>query len=469
MRFVSLTVQLMTNNIKQILFAIFCVAIGLAGCVKTDLTKYSKDSLTLAVKQDANGDDYLEWSAVKTSDFVQYEVYAAGTTDIEIIKNSAQIIATIKDPEITTLEVPSVVNIDSSSNNKINFKVAAVLRNRKLGSNVVAVPRTTIFSSNTASPLFYMDGTDLFILLSNSATSTMSAVNVADGTISASVNWPFINQAFTFNSFSMPIRGGTNASGTIKITENLLGSSGGGNLVKIYNATTFAEEASLTLTNYQAIYNCAMRNGILYVIGQDVGGNTVLSLHTVQGSSAPLMSTSYNFNMNSNCILHVSEDGTKAFVLDPFGSSPSTAYTINTTTGAIAVAGTANTNSSVGQNAYEISGTGNRLINGSSSVLYDAALQPVQTLVNVPGFAGTGCLTADGSKAFWSAGAGVLATCNVFDANTGVKTKTVKVHKGSENMFSLKMFSRSNNLYAAYQIQDALTFQVVTIIKKINY
>ena len=136
----------MKTSAKLILLFISSIFI-FSSCKKLDENSYPKDSIVLSLTA-VNGAELLSWTKVNASDFKRYEIYASNKDNIDIIKSTDKLIGTVTDLEKTTF-TPIDALSDSSTilSSKTYFKVAAVLQDRKLSSNVISKNSDIIFSS----------------------------------------------------------------------------------------------------------------------------------------------------------------------------------------------------------------------------------------------------------------------------------------------------------------------------------
>jgi hypothetical protein len=290
---------------KNILFFILAIVICITSCKKIGVGTYSKDGLTLKLAT-VSGKQMITWDAVNTSDFKRYEVYASGTNDIDVVKNTDKLVATITSADKNKFEAASIILDSNMTGGKIYYKVAAVLTDRKVASNSIEVASDIIFSSSKYSYSSYIPLLNK-IFLANNTTGTLATLDLNTKQL----------QELGFGSTG--IIAGTNASSGV---EFIFASSSS---CQLYNVNDFSllhnyfysnlnitgsclVKGFIYLSAYNSqtgtygiyIYNEADNSYVTYYPSNDPIQNMVVSLDQKSMCCTSNFGTAYMFTIGSN-------------------------------------------------------------------------------------------------------------------------------------------------------------------------
>ena len=139
----------MTNlNLRYSILSLLAIVICFIGCVRNDPPtpdNYSKYPLTVKLDELPDGSFRLQWNAIKSADFIAYQVirnigdsvpYIANIT--EPIFNNLQIIKQLDNPDSTVF-----IDRQTLPTTKTYVRVFAVLKDRNLSSVNIAMPIKT--------------------------------------------------------------------------------------------------------------------------------------------------------------------------------------------------------------------------------------------------------------------------------------------------------------------------------------
>jgi hypothetical protein len=428
----------MKTSAKLILLFISSIFI-FSSCKKLDENSYPKDSIVLSLTA-VNGAELLSWTKVNASDFKRYEIYASNKDNIDIIKSTDKLIGTVTDLEKTTF-TPIDALSDSSTilSSKTYFKVAAVLQDRKLSSNVISKNSDIIFSSKN---VFFQK------------------VIPEKGYVYFSDN-SFGNQIL----INIPNNSRTDFSTSVSVTNNSKYAIDNNNQCDIISATgsnTFdlykAEDLSLhhQVNSSEYFYNFSINKGFLFAAYYNSSiSNYEIGSYTLVGNILSKVSTTSIGSNSSSSTFYISSDGTKLYVAD---FNYVTSYNI-AANGQLTKIG--QQFSSSFNNFMFMNNNGTKIISNSGDV-YNEQFQMQKSI----GFSNTGMynFSEDGSKIVFG---GNNNKIELYDGNSLNKIKSINVEVKNQTVNGLTPFFYNNELYCIVQAFDNNTFQQsVLIIKK---
>jgi len=426
----------MKTSTKLILLFISSIII-LSGCKKLSENSYPKDSIVLSLTT-INGTELLSWTKVNASDFKRYEIYASSTDNIDVINSTDKLIGTISDFEKTTfVSIDAFSDTDSILTNKTYFKVAAVLQDRKLSSNVIGKNSDIIFSGKN---LFFekVIPEKGFLYFANNNFNDQIIIDLENNskknvsfTQSISTSTPYFMDADLNYSLLIP-------TGSYDFT--------------MYNSENLSINKTVNHTDY--FYNFAMHNNHLFAIyyNPSTGGN-LLGTYLLNGNSISLQYSINTPNSTSANYIFVSNDGTKLYIVL---SNEVAAYNV-AMDGKLTYINQQFISSN--SNALTLNQNGSKFIAFNGDV-YDDQLQFKKSI----GFSNTGfyCFSQDGSKIVY----GNNNQIEVYDATTLNKIKSIPISFKNLTINSITPFFYNNMLYCSAQGFDNNTFQQTNFIIK---
>jgi hypothetical protein len=428
---------------KYISFLSFLLILVLASCKKIDTHIYPRESIKLELKT-VNGQRLLSWDAIKTSDFKKYQIFASSDSNFDINRDAAKIIGEISDAEKTTFAVKSFI-LDSLviGGSSAYYKVAAVLQDRKLPSNVLTTQNDILFASNKFAAVNYFPKLGRIFLQSNLNGST---------------------SYFDFNTKTL-----TNVGSFLNMTSAVYGTDANNNnellitnnngSLTIYNANTMTAIKDITFSSSISAFSYALVKGNVYISGQDFStGSNVIYVYS-QADNALL----YTYNLNNMASIMIPTPNQKSLYTGTnFGNI--NLYTINAN-GSLSFQAS-NSNSSINTN-FAVNNNGSLFWPGNGVQFFDNTL-------NIAGTASTAAFLSN--VAFSDDNTTIAASANInnglgvsiLDQATFNEVSFIKFENTQQAIFNniVPMFY-NNDLYIMSTVFNAsFTNQTLVIVKQ---
>lgn len=174
----------------KILFFSFFVAIFFFACKKdgtTHIDKYAKYPITLTGISAFEAAD-LTWTAVKSPDFVQYQIFQSITQDS--IKDNLEngfLVATIGDSETSNLTTTDNINNGFPKFDYTYYRVVAKLKDRVILSNNVLITKTSYLDyDGSMNSSFFYDKTSNCLLFKDAKKAKLVKINLVTKNIESS-------------------------------------------------------------------------------------------------------------------------------------------------------------------------------------------------------------------------------------------------------------------------------------------
>jgi hypothetical protein len=335
------------NFTKYISFLGLLMLLVLSSCKKISTSIYPKDAIKLELKT-VNGQRILSWEAIKTSDFKKYQIFASSDSNFDVNKDITKIIGEINDAEKTTFGIKSFI-LDSlvTGGGNAYYKVAAVLQDRKLPSNVLTTTNDILFASNKYTYVNYFPKIGR-MFLQNNQTGVTSYFDF---------NTKKLTNIGSFLNMASAVYG-TDANNNPEV----LATNNSGSL-KIYNANTMASITDINYSNNVSVYAMTLVNGNVYVGGQDFStGSYVIYVYDQTNNALK-----YSYNLaNIASIMKSSDNGKVLYTGTNFGTID--VYAINND-GSLSFQGLVN-NTSLNTN-FAVNSTGSLFWPGNSNLFFD--------------------------------------------------------------------------------------------------
>jgi hypothetical protein len=426
----------------HILLTVFSLSVLIVSCKKTSVDKYPKDNLKLSIDSSTGTYD-IKWEKVYTSDFKKYEVYASSKIDVDIT-NNLKLVATINDADVTSFNIGNVILDSMQSGSKIYFKVAAVLSDRKIGSNTLVTNSPILFSGSNFAYLSSIPELNKIVLIDN--TSFPNNVVLFDV---QSLTAKYIPNDIMFpNSV---INYGKNANGNYRaITLN-------GTEFKIINIETSVVDHSYLFGNGNNIDAFALVNGFILI---NYYSNS-LNQYIVEVRKESDFSLVSNFSIQNGTAsqFFLSSDNSTFVAFNNFGYS--SMFSISNT-GLVNLLGSNSLNSS---GNIAISPNGSKMVAGAQGQIYNTAMTLIASLTSNSSF---GNFSFSQTLNTIAASDVISNAIIIFDANNFQKIKTINLQTGgsASQIFNSVPVFIDNKLYVIGTMFDNVSGAKLVILKK---
>jgi hypothetical protein len=429
------------NKILNIVFTLFVMLIGFGACKKTNISSFAKDAISL--KKDLVNTSNITWDKVNTSDFKKYEIFASGKSSIDIT-SPKNLIATISDMDINTFDISSIFIDSLPAGGKIYFKVAAVLSERKIGSNTINETGSIIFSSNLYTYINTIPELNKIILY-NGTLGKYVSFDPETGVISS-----LQNNLFGFNG---EVIYGKNENGQIRI----INYSGG--VINICNLETNTIERSFNISGNQ-LYSYALVNGFLILHTYSSASNQFI-VEVRRCTDFSLIST-FSLMAGNSVRFLPSGDNTRFVAIPNSNFDYGQLFSINSS-GDVASLGASTVNSFSGS-PFAINQNGTMMIIGNQGAIYNSSMQLISNLG--ASSSSTNFTFSQNDNLIAASESNIIA---VYDANSLQKIKTINFNNlnSTFQIFGATPKYIKNQLYVVAQaFSNISSTQSLLILKK---
>jgi hypothetical protein len=448
--------------IRKIVPIVLGIGLIFGACQKATLDKYPKESLELKSVPNIQGGSSLEWTPVKSSDFVRYEIFRSSSDSFDVVKGINQIIGTVTDKDITTFALDNEIVVTDSliTSAKQYYKVAAVLKDRKVVSKainslsdwLIAMPSGTI-------SLAFNNHQDMYLSSNTGFVQADYVLNTTSRTAQKLDSWPFDHSPFNGSTLESIITMGTKADGSQVILEAASNSS---STIKFYSASDRSFTNQITLAGVSFVYGALLINGVIYAVVQDFSGSERLGTYSsINGSQITTIALSSSSIFTPT--MQISADGSTIVIFDKnsFGGSPELYHyqnnNFNYITTLTALFATSGEN-------IAISKDGNTIIRGNSGVIYDRTGTIKGQITNATGFGSRVMILEDDARFIYFDGQSkiTLRSCN-----DGKVIKTINTGLSAATSFNLIPVLVKEKLLIMATLFNGT--QSSSILKQINY
>jgi hypothetical protein len=405
----------------QILFTSVLATVIFAACNKAPLDKYSKESITLTSRVLSDNETILEWPAVRSSDFIRYEIFRSLNDSFDIVKGIDKIVSTSTDRDLNSFVIDDDEIFTDSLITSANqfYKVAAVLKDRKIASNALPVSSNWLLAMPSGTlDLAYNSSDHMLLTVSSAFQQQFYSYNLSTKQISEEPIWPFENGA-NGQAADNKIRIGTEASGTPVIIEpsSLQSSS-----VSLYNPSTYEKLKSVALNSVLSIYTAEILNGIIYALYIDNAGNNRLGLFNSTNGSY-ISSTVLAGSAQTNLTFQVSRDG-ETIVVYSNNSFSGTPELYRRTNNAINYLTPLAGSSTLNNDDIYLSNDGNTIVRTGNNTVYDKQGNTKGQFTQNSGFNVKAFMLSDNQRFIYFDGTGNFSLRSCADASLIKKIKT---------------------------------------------